>query len=78
MKRFSKLNESCVTSDVNPGNALTLGVTNHYTPVQNIVTNIKNLFSMIIPVVASVAEDGVSVKLNSSKFVSKEEITKLI
>ena len=55
MKRFSKLNESCVTSDVNQGNALSLGVSNHYTPVQNIVTNIRNLFSMIIPVVASVA-----------------------
>lgn len=78
MKRFSDLNESCVTSDVNPGNALSLGVTNHYTPVQNIVTNIKNLFSMIIPVVASVAEDGVSVKLNSSKFVNKESIDMLI
>jgi len=78
MKRFSKLNESCVTSDVNQGNALSLGVTNHYTPVQNIVTNIRNLFSMIIPVVASVAEDGVSVKLNSSKFVNKESIDRLI
>lgn len=78
MKRFSKLNESCVTSDVNQGNALSLGVSNHYTPVQNIVTNIRNLFSMIIPVVASVAEDGVSVKLNSSKFVNKESIDRLI
>lgn len=78
MKRFSKLNESCVTSDVNQGNALSLGVSNHYTPVQNIVTNIRNLFSMIIPVVASVAEDGVSVKLNSSKFVNKESILGII
>ena len=78
MKKFSNLNEACVTSDVNPGNSLAIGVSNHYTPVQNIVTNIKNLFSMIIPIVASVAEDGVSVKLNSSKFVSKSEITKLL
>lgn len=79
MKKFSNLNETCVTSDVNPGNALSnTGVTNHLTPVYNIVTNIRNLFSMIIPVVASVAEDGVSIKLNSSKFVSKEEIAKLI
>ena len=47
MKRFSDFNkamtgklvgESCVTSDVNPGNALsTTGVTNHYTPINNII-----------------------------------------
>lgn len=79
MKRFSTINETCITSDVNPGNALSnTGVTNHLTPVYNIVTNIRNLFSMIIPVVASVGEDGVSVKLNSSKFVNKEEINKLL
>lgn len=78
MKRFSNLNESCVTSDVNQGNSLELGVTNHLTPVNNIVTNIRNLFSMIIPVVASVGEDGFSVKLDSSKFVSKEEINRIL
>jgi len=79
MKKFSDIfNESCVTSDVNQGNSLSLGVSNHYTPVQNIVTNVRNLFSIIVPVVASVAEDGVSVKLNSSKFVNKEEINKLL
>lgn len=69
--------EGCVTSDVNQGNALNLGVTNHLTPVQNIVTNIKNLFCTL-PVVVSVGEDGFSVKLNSSKFISKEEINKVL
>ena len=78
MKTLNQLLESCVTSDVNPGNSLTVGVSNHYTPVQNIVTNVRNLFSIIVPVVASVAEDGVSVKLNSSKFVNKEEINKIL
>ena len=79
MKKFSEIfTEACVTSDVNQGNSLALGVSNHYTPVQNIVTNVRNLFSIIIPVVASVAEDGVSVKLNSSKFVNKEEINKIL
>lgn len=79
MKKFSEIfTESCATSDVNPGNALNLGVANHYTPVQNIVTNVRNLFSIIVPVVASIAEDGVSVKLNSSKFVNKEEINKIL
>ena len=80
MKRFSNyVNEGCVTSDVNPGNAYSnTGVMNHLTPVGNIVTQIRNLFSPIIGVVASVAEDGFSVKLNSSKFTSQEEVNKLL
>lgn len=74
MKRFSTLNESvtCVTADKNPGNSI--GVTNHYTPVENIVTNIKNLFCAMLGVVASVAEDGVSIKLHSSQFVSEKSV----
>lgn len=74
MKRFSTLNESvtCVTADKNPGNSL--GVTNHYTPVENIVTNIKNLFCAMLGVVVSVAEDGVSIKLHSSQFVSEKTV----
>ena len=77
MKRFSEFMESCTTADVNQGNTLKMGVTNHLTPVNNIVTNIRNLFSTL-PVVAAVGEDGVSVKLNSSKFVNKEEINKVL
>ena len=74
MKRFSTLNESvtCVTADKNPGNSI--GVTNHYTPVENIVTNIKNLFCAMLGVVVSVAEDGVSIKLHSSQFVSEKTV----
>ena len=88
MKRFSDFNkamtgklvgESCVTSDVNPGNALsTTGVTNHYTPVQNILTNIKNLYACRMSIAASLAEDGFSIKLNSSKFVSEDEIRRML
>ena len=78
MKKFSTLLESCATADVNPGNDVSLGVSNHYTPVQNIVTNVRNLFAIILPVVASVAEDGVSVKLNSVRFVNQEEINKVL
>lgn len=80
MKKFSKsINEGCVTADVNPGNAYSnTGVMNHLTPVGNIVTQIRNLFSPLTGVVASVAEDGFSVKLNSSKFVSKEEVNKIL
>ena len=88
MKRFSDFNkamtgklvgESCVTSDVNPGNALsTTGVTNHYTPVQNILTNVKNLYACRMSIAASLAEDGFSIKLNSSKFVSEDEIRRML
>ena len=88
MKRFSDFNkamtgklvgESCITSDVNPGNALsTTGVTNHYTPVQNILTNVKNLYACRMSIAASLAEDGFSIKLNSSKFVSEDEIRRML
>ena len=82
MKRFTdfykqQINESCPTADVNPGNDMTLCVTNHLTPVQNIVTNIKNLFPTV-PIVVSVAEDGFSVKINSSQFTSKENVYKVL
>ena len=80
MKKFSKsINEGCVTADVNPGNAYSnTGVMNHLTPVGNIVAQIRNLFGPLTGIVASVAEDGFSVKLNSSKFVSKEEVNKIL
>ncbi len=86
MKRFSEfskefnktVDESCVTSDVNPGNSLSIGVTNHYTPVQNILTNVKNLYACRMSIAASLAEDGFSIKMNSSKFTSEDEIKKML
>lgn len=74
MKKFSSINENF--TETNPGNAL--GVTNHYTPVQNIVTNIANLFCVRLSIVATVAEDGFSVKLTSSKFTSPEAINEIL
>lgn len=78
MKTFTILNEQCATSDVNPGNLGSLGVTNHLTPVQNILTNVRNFFATQLGVVASIGEDGVSIKLNSSKFVNKKEIENVL
>lgn len=84
MKRFSdylnnRINEHCTTSDVNPGNQLIrTGVTNHLTPVGNIVAEIRNLYTPFISVVASVAEDGFSVKLNSSLFTSERAVYDVI
>lgn len=68
------LTESACTADKNPGNIFNLGVTNHYTPVDNIVMNVKNLFCGMLGIVASVGEDGVSVKLHSSQFVSEKTV----
>lgn len=80
MKRFSEhINENSVTSDVNPGNLYpNTGVTNHLTPVGNIVASIRNFFSPLLGVVASIGEDGFSVKLNSSKFVNEQEINSIL
>ena len=80
MKRFSTLNEvASVTSDVNPGNKLEqTGISNHYTPVNNILTNIKNLFCLPLSIVAANAEDGVSIKLHSTKFVNKESVERVL
>ena len=80
MKRFSTyVNENSVTSDVNPGNAYpNTGVTNHLTPVGNIVASIRNFWSPLTGIVASVGEDGFSVKLNSSKFVSQEAANEIL
>ena len=68
----------CLTSDTNPGNHMFSGVSNHWTPIDNIVTNVKNLFGIHMGIVASVAEDGVSIKLHSSKFYSKENTMKIL
>lgn len=80
MKVFSQyINERCDTADVNQGNSLlNTGVSNHLTPIGNILTNVRNLFAARLSIVASVAEDGVSIKLNSSYFTSPEQINKVL
>lgn len=77
MKKFSQIQEHCVTSDVNPGNSLKVGVTNHLTPIHNILTNVRNLWATF-PIVAAVGEDGVSLKLHSSKFTDAKETEKCL
>lgn len=79
MKTFSILNESAKTTDTQPGNDLTkTGITNHYTPIENILTNVKNLFATKLGVVAAVGEDNVSLKLHSSKFVDEKSINAVL
>ena len=78
MKRFTEhIKESF--NEVKPGNQLLkTGVTNHYTPIQNILTNINNLFCLTLGIVASVGEDGVSIKLSSSQFTSEQKTNELL
>lgn len=75
MKRFStQLNES-----INPGNALLkTGVMNHYTPIQNILTNVRNLFCHLLGVVAEIGEDELSIKLSSSQFTSQQKTNQIL
>ena len=54
------------------------GITNHYTPVQNILTNINNLFCARLSIAASIGEDNVSIKLSSSKFIDERSVDELL
>ena len=79
MKRFSEhIKESKINNVVTFGNSLNNGVTNHYTPVQNILTNIKNLFCQLLGVDAEVAEDGFSIKLSSVQFTSEQKTSEIL
>lgn len=79
MKRFSEhIKESKINNVVTFGNSLNNGVTNHYTPVQNILTNIKNLFCQLLGVYAEVAEDGFSIKLSSVQFTSEKKTSEIL
>ena len=75
MKILSRI----IKEGVQPGNQITkTGVTNHYTPIQNILTNVKNLFCLLLGVVAEVGEDNVSIKLSSSQFISKQKTEEIL
>lgn len=80
MKTLTELiKEHSYTSDKNPGNGiLGNGVTNHYTPIQNIITNVKNLFAVHLGIVVGLGEDQVSLKLHSSKFVDEQSINNVL
>lgn len=70
------LQESLLKEDINslPTNIYQYnnGVTNHLTPVQNIITNAKNLFASYLGVVVDVAEDNMSIKITSSRFYDED------
>ena len=79
MRKFSNFFESITGGNVNPGNSYKVtGVTNHYTPIENILTNINNLFCARLSIAAMKGEDNVSIKLSSSKFTSEQAIDELL
>lgn len=70
MKTLSMLKEA-MANPAGPAN-IAKGVTNHLTPVENILTNVNNLFAVHLGVVATIAEDKMSIKLTSSRFFNEE------
>lgn len=65
-----KLSESI--SGVTSGIGMTQGVMNHYTPIDNIIINTRNIFGALLGLVVSKGEDGVSLKIQSSSFTNPE------
>lgn len=77
MKKFTQILENF--TELNNGNdMLKTTVTNHYTPVQNILTNINNLFCCRLSIAATVAEDNFSIKLTSSKFGTEQAMDNIL
>lgn len=77
MKKLSELYLESFNS--NPGNSLDcLGVSNHYTPINNILIAIRNLLCCRLGVIAEPGEDEVSIKLHSSKFTDENSINAIL
>lgn len=77
---MKKLSELYLESfDSNPGNTLNcLGVSNHYTPINNILIAIRNLICCRLGIIAEPGEDEVSIKLHSSRFTDDESIKAML
>lgn len=77
---MKKLSELYLESfDSNPGNSLDcLGVSNHYTPINNILIAIRNLICYRLGIIAEPGEDEVSIKLHSSRFTDEESINAML
>ena len=69
-----KLSESFA----NPGNSLAQGLTNHYTPIDNIIMNVRNIFGALLGLVVSKGEDGVSLKIQSSNFTNADTTREIL
>ena len=74
MKKLSQLfSESFQTNGI--GNAFDQqGVTNHYTPIMNIIQGCRNIFGPKYSVIFEPGDDGVSIKLSSSFFIDEKAV----
>lgn len=91
-ENFGKINvagevsKQTVSKSVNIGNSfgltpssqLTQGVMNHYTPIDNIVINVRNLFGALYGLVVSKGEDGVSLKIKSTNFTTPQATQEML
>lgn len=75
MKKFTNI---FLENKDNYNDVITKGVTNHYTPIENILVNIKNLYCVHLGIVAMIGEDSKSIKLTSSRFASKEDVDRIL
>lgn len=76
MKKFSTLLKKVELKEsigMNPGNQMSLGLTNHWTPIDNIITNVNNLFGLQYGLVVRKGSDNVSLTITSSQFGDTEE-----
>lgn len=48
------------------------GVMNHYTPIDNIIINTRNIFGALLGLVITKGEDGMSLKIQSHNFTNPE------
>lgn len=69
-----KLSESFA----NPGNGIAQGLMNHYTPIDNIIINVRNIFGALLGLVVSKGEDGVSLKIQSSNFTDPDTTSNIL
>lgn len=57
---------------------ITQGVMNHYTPIDNIVINTRNIFGALLGLVINKGEDGISLKIQSSTFVNPDVTSNIL
>lgn len=70
MKTLSKFLENL--------NGTNIGVSNHYTPIDNIIINVRNMYGSVLGILVEKGEDGVSLKLKSSLFVNEDTMHNML
>lgn len=73
MKTLSSLRESVLRENLskNPGNGI--GLSNRYTPINNIVVDLKNYFGTAFGIVVTQGQ-GTAIELRCSRWISKKEV----